>query len=196
MKKLLAFFKTTILGGIFVMLPIVLIFLAFAEAYDMLVLVSTSITDLLFPGHVTESWISILTALGLLVLISFVLGLVMLSGIGPRTVNLIERLILNRIPGYNAIKNLTTSFAGSQENSSFKPGLLVSASSKEFIYIVEEYDDTSYTIMQPWSPTPFVGSIKIVPRDRVESLDINMGKLTEVLGQWGVGSRDILSDVS
>lgn len=86
MKKLLAFLKTTILGGIFVMLPIVLIFLAFVEAYDLVVLVSTSITDLLFPGYITKSWISILIALGLLILISFILGLVMKSDIGPRSI--------------------------------------------------------------------------------------------------------------
>jgi uncharacterized membrane protein len=46
--------------------------------------------------------------------------------------------------------------------------------------------------MLPWAPTPFAGSIKIVPKDRVEPLAINMGQLTEALGHWGIGAKDLL----
>lgn len=196
MKKFFAFLKTTILGGIFILLPIVLIFLTFAKTYGLLVLVSTSVTDLLFPGHVTKNWISVLIALGLLVLISFIFGLVMLSDIGPRLITFIERTILNKVPGYIAIKNLTTGFANTHDNSTFRPALLkTSDNEKKFIYIVEEVDDSNYAVLVPWSPTPFTGSIHIVLKAQVEILNISMGKLTEVLSQWGVGSRNILAEM-
>ena len=194
MKNILNFLKTTILGGLFVLLPIILIYLALAETLDILVLLASPIADLFFPGHFEEAKFPVLTALVLLVLISFVLGLIMLSDIGRRFGSWIERIILGKVPGYNAIKSLTKGFASSQENSSFKPALLKSADGeKEFVYIVEEHDDGNLTIMVPWSPTPFAGSIKIEPKDRVEPLSVNMAKLTEVLSQWGIGAKNLLA---
>ena len=194
MKNILNFLKTTILGGLFVLLPIILIYLALAETLDILVLLASPIADLFFPGHFEEAKFPVLTALVLLVLISFVLGLIMLSDIGRRFGSWIERIILGKVPGYNAIKSLTKGFASSQENSSFKPALLKSADGeKEFVYIVEEHDDGNLTIMVPWSPTPFAGSIKIEPKDRVEPLSVSMAKLTEVLSQWGIGAKNLLA---
>ena len=194
MKNILNFLKTTILGGLFVLLPIILIYLALAETLDILVLLASPIADLFFPGHFEEAKFPVLTALVLLVLISFILGLIMLSDLGRRFGNWIEKIILGKVPGYNAIKSLTKGFASSQENSSFKPALLKSADGeKEFVYIVEEHDDGNLTIMVPWSPTPFAGSIKIEPKDRVEPLSVNMAKLTEVLSQWGIGTKNLLA---
>ncbi|KPK31710.1 MAG: hypothetical protein AMK70_11940, partial [Nitrospira bacterium SG8_35_1] len=102
----------------------------------------------------------VLVALVLLIGLSFILGLIMMSDIGRRFGDWIERIILGRIPGYNAIKNLITGFASSQQESSFKPALLKSSDGgKEFVYIVEDHGDGNCTIMQPWTPTPFAGSI-------------------------------------
>lgn len=194
MKNILDFLKTTIIGGLFVLLPIILLYLALCETLGVLVLLATPIADLIIPGHLEETQFPVLVALVLLVLISFILGLIMLSDIGRRFGNWLERMIIGKVPGYNAIKSLTTGFTGSQENSSFRPALLKSADGeKEFVYIIEEQDDGDLTVMVPWSPTPFAGSIRIVPRDRVKSLDVSMAKLTEALSQWGVGSKKILA---
>ena len=193
MKNILAFLKTTILGGLFVLLPVILLYLALAEVFDLMVVIATPIADLFFPGRFEETEFPVLIALALLVFLSFILGLIMLSNTGRWFGDWIERIILGRVPGYDAIKSLITGFSNSQHESAFKPALLKSPDGeKKFVYIVEDHGDGNCTIMQPWSPTPFAGSIKIVAKDRVEPLNISMGKLTEVLSQWGVGSKDIL----
>ena len=195
MKNIIEFFKTTILGGLFFLLPVILLYLALAETFELLVVIATPIADLFFPGHFEETEFPVLIALVLLVFISFILGLIMLSDIGRRFGDWLERLILGRVPGYNAIKSLTKGFASSQEEETFKPAVLNSSDGEqEFVYIVEEIDEENFAILVPWSPTPFAGSIKIMPKDRVEPLAVSMGKLTEVLSQWGVGSREIPSE--
>jgi uncharacterized membrane protein len=197
MKNILNFFKTTILGGLFVLLPVILLYLALSEAVGMIVVMATPIADLFFPGHFEETEFTVLIAIALLIGLSFILGLVMMSDMGRRFGNWIERLILGKVPGYDAIKSLTKGFASSQEDSSFKPALMSSSEGvKEFVYIVEEHDDDNFTVMIPWTPTPFAGSIKIVPKDRVEPLAVSMGKLTEALSHWGIGSREILAEKS
>jgi uncharacterized membrane protein len=197
MKKIIEFLKTTILGGLFVLLPVILIYLALAEVVGVLVLMATPIADLFFPGHFEEIEFPALVALALalLVCVSFILGLIMLSDTGLRLGNWIERIILGRLPTYNAIKSLTKGFANSQEESSFKPALLKSADgNKEFAYIVEDHGDGNLTVLLPWSPTPFAGIIKIVPKDRVEPLAVRLTKVTEALSQWGIGTRNILAE--
>ena len=197
MKKITEFLKTTILGGLFVLLPVILVYLALSEVLDVLVAMATPIADLFFPGHFKESEFVVIIAIALLISLSFILGLIMLSDTGRRFGDWIERIILDKVPGYNAIKSLTKGFASSEEDSTFKPALLKSSDGeKEFVYIVEDVDDNNLAILVPWSPTPFAGSIKIIPKVRVEPLAVNMGKLTEVLSHWGVGSKDILSEKS
>jgi uncharacterized membrane protein len=190
MKNILDFIKTTIIGGLFVLLPVILLYLALSEAGEMLVVMASPIADLFFPGRFEDIKSPILIAIPLLIGISFILGLIMLSDSGRRFGNWIERIIFGRVPGYNAIKSLTKGFTDSQHESSFKPALLKSAEGeKEFVYIVEELDDNNLTVMVPWSPTPFAGSIKIMPKDRVEPLAVSMGKLTEAISQWGIGTK-------
>ena len=195
MKNIIEFFKTTILGGLFVLLPVILIYLALAETFGVLVMIATPIADLFFPGHFEDAEFTVLLALALLIGLSFILGLIMLSDTGRRFGDWLERIIFGKVPGYNAIKSLTKGFASSEEDSTFKPAMLTSSDGgKEFVYIVEDIDDNNLAILVPWSPTPFAGSLKIVPKDRVEPLAVSMGKLTEVLSQWGIGSKDILKD--
>ncbi|MGB3647716.1 MAG: DUF502 domain-containing protein [Desulfobulbales bacterium] len=195
MKKIVEFFKTTIVGGLFVLLPVILVYLALSEVIGVLIAMATPIADLFFPGKFEEAEFPVLVALALLIGISFILGLIMLSDAGRRLGNWLERIILGRLPAYNAIKSLTKGFAGSQEESSFKPALLKSDDgNKEFAYIVEDHGDGNLTVMLPWAPTPFAGSVKIVPQDRVEPLTVGMGQLTETLSHWGIGAKDLLGE--
>ena len=194
MKKIVEFLKTTILGGLFVLLPLILLYLALTEVMGVLVAMATPFADLFFPGRFEDTQFPVLVALALLIAASFILGLVMLSDTSRRFGNWIERIILGRLPAYNAIKSLTTGFTDSQQESSFKPALLKSVSGeKELVYIVEDHGDGNLTVMLPWTPTPFAGVIKIVPKERVEPLAASMTKVTEALSQWGIGTKNLLA---
>ena len=194
MNKIIEFLKTTILGGLFVLLPIILLYLALGEVMGVLVAMSTPFADLFFPGQFEDTQFPVLVALALLIGVSFILGLVMLSETSRRFGNWIERTILGRLPVYNAMKSLTTGFSDSQQESAFKPALLKSADGeKELVYIVEDHGDGNLTVMLPWTPTPFAGVIKIVPKARVEPLAANMKKVTQALSQWGIGTKNLLT---
>ena len=194
MNKIIEFFKTTILGGLFVLLPIILLYLALGEVMGVLVAMATPFADLFFPGQFEDTQFPALVALALLIGVSFILGLVMLSETSRKFGNWIERTILGRLPVYNAVKSLATGFSDSQQETAFKPALLKSAEGeKAFVYIVEDHGDGNLTVMLPWTPTPFAGVIKIVPKERVEPLAANMKKVTEALSQWGIGTKNLLT---
>ncbi len=194
LKNLLEFLKTTVLGGLFVMLPILLLYLVLAEAFELIVVLATPVADLIFQEGAAQIKFPILLAIFLLVIISFVFGLIMRAQTGRRIGSWIERTLLGRLPAYNAIKSLTSGLAGSEARSSFLPALMRSADgNQELVYIVEDHGNGYLTVMFPWTPTPFAGSIKIVKKDFITPLDASMGDVTRVLSYWGVGVHELLA---
>ena len=192
MNHLGEFLKTTALGGLFVLLPVLLLYLLLAEALTLIVALATPIADLFPKGTFDQIKFPVLMALILIIVASFLIGLALRSGTGRRLGNWIERATLRRLPLYNAIKNLTTGFAQAGQDS-FLPALLVSSDGeRELAYLIEDHGDGQLTVLVPWSPAAFAGSVKIVSQDRIERVDTNLGEFTRVLSHWGVGVRDML----
>jgi uncharacterized membrane protein len=194
MKKLGEFFKTTVLGGLFVLLPVLLLYLILAEALELIVALATPVADLLFADPDAHVEFPVLFAVFLLIIASFILGLLMRAETGRRLGAWIERTLLGRLPAYNAIKSLTSGLADTEERSTFLPALMNSADgNQELVYIVEDHGNGNLTVMFPWTPTHFAGSIKIVKKSCITPLDVSMGDVTRVLSYWGVGVHELLA---
>jgi len=187
------FLRTTIMGGLFTLLPILLFILLLIEILELLVGLATPIAGLLPKGTFDQAQFPVLLALILLVGASFLVGIALRSSAGRRFWNWVESNTMGRLPLYNALKSIFTGFTGSDGNESFRPALLKSPDGDELVYLVEDHGNGRATIMIPWSPTPFAGSIKIVERQQIELLDTNLGDFTMVLSHWGVGTRQLIS---
>ncbi len=195
MRQLIEFIKTTALGGLFVLLPVLLVYLLLAEALEVVVGLATPIANLFPAGTFDQAKFPVVIALILLVGASFLIGLALRSGAGRRLGGWLENATLCRLPGYNALKDLTKGFAGTRQGGAFRPALLFSpGGERELAYVIEDHGDGQVTVLVPWSPASFAGSLKIVDRDRVELLDIDLGEFTKVLSQWGVGVRELLDE--
>jgi hypothetical protein len=85
------------------------------------------------------------------------------------------------------LRSVSNSFLDS-DSATFVPALLVqSDGSSDPCYIVEEFGDGMATIMLPWSPTSFAGSIKIVPVSSLQRLECSFDEYSRALGLMGVG---------
>ena len=92
------FLKTTIVGGLFALLPILLFFLLFREILELLVGLATPIAGLFPKGTFDQAKFPVILALILLVGVSFLVGVAMRSSAGRRFWNRIERDIIGRLP--------------------------------------------------------------------------------------------------
>ena len=193
MGRVMDFLKTTALGGLFVLLPILLLYLIIAEALDLIVALATPIADLFPKGTFDRINEPAILGLILILVVSFLIGLALRSLTGRRIKDWIERKALGRLPAYGALKNLTTAFAEAKEKDKFRPALLDSGTGqREIVYIIEDHGDGQLTVLVPWSPTAFAGSVKIVGEDTVELMDANLGDVSRALSYWGVGLRELL----
>jgi uncharacterized membrane protein len=193
MKRLSIFLKTTIVGGLFVLLPLALFYLLLAEILGLVVAIATPIADMFPKETFDEVKLPVILALVLILLVSFLFGLAIRSSLLRRFGLWIERTLLGALPLYNAIKRLSTGLLGARDTAAFRPAVLHSSDGeREIVYVVEEHSDGGLTILVPWAPTAFAGSVKIVSRDRVEMLDTSLGDASRALSCWGVGVRDLL----
>lgn len=193
MRGITSFLKTTAMGGLFVLLPVLLLYLLISEAMEAVIMLATPIADLFPKGTFDQEVYPALISAILIVIASFLIGLTLRFGAGRRFGAWIERKVLGRLPAYHAIKGLTTGFAKAKDGGAFRPAVLTSPEGvREFAYVIENHDDGQMTVLLPWVPTPFAGSLKIVSQERIEVLDTNLGDFTKVLSEWGVGARDLI----
>jgi uncharacterized membrane protein len=137
MSKVGEFLKTTTMGGLFVLLPVLLLYLLLAEALDLVIALATPIADLFPKGTFDQIKFPVLAALVLIVVVSFLIGLALRSSTGRRLGNRIERVTLRRLPLYNALKNMTKGLMQAGQDS-FRPAFLVSSDGcREPAYIIE-----------------------------------------------------------
>ncbi len=192
MKNVMEFLKTTLMGGFLILLPLLLLEMVLEELFETVVVLARPLADFL-PGALGEAdETSVATAVSLILLISFLLGLVGRSETGRRLGGWIERHTLERFPPYRVLKGLAACIVDFGESTQFQPALYENTGGERIIcYLVEAHDDGWTTILEPWAPTPMAGSVRIVPSERVVLLDAKFGRVTEVLTHWGIGSRQL-----
>lgn len=196
MKRIVEFIKTTVIGGLFVMLPVALILFLVVELVGMVGLITEPVTEHL-PVE-TLGGIEIATVVALLLILAacFVTGLAMRTQIGVRLGQLIERFGLNRIPGYTLLKSLTWSFAGVQEGSTFSVAVATIRDSEVLGFIIEEHDNGDFTVFVPTAPTPTIGTVYCLKREKVRKLDVSMATAAECIMHWGIGSKALFANAS
>jgi uncharacterized membrane protein len=189
MKRLIEFIKTTIIGGLLVLLPIGLIALMLLKAISAAMAVVSPIAVQLPAGTRFANVI----ALALIVAGCFFAGLILRTVLGQRIKTLFERSVLERLPGYSLLRSLSRRVAGEEEGKTFAVALAVIEDALVPAFIVEEHADGRYTVFVPSVPTPAVGALYILPRERVHLVDVPFTKAVACISRWGEGSRELLA---
>ena len=195
MQRITNFLKTSALGGLFVLLPLLLFYLLLSEALQAIVALATPIADLFPQGWFDKVEAPVAVAVILILVASFVFGVMLRSATLTRLGRRIENSVLGKLPMYSAIRRLTRGLAGADSTDRFRPALLISTGSqREIVYVIEDHGDGQMTILVPWAPTPFAGSVKIVDSNQIEMLDAELSDVTRVLSHWGVGMSELIGN--
>jgi len=193
MKNLTEILKTFLIGGLFVLLPLIVFYLLLAELLEFVVALATPIADLFPKGTFDRVNAPVLIALILIVGVSFLFGLALRSMTLRHFGLWIERTVLGRLPLYNPIKSLSRGLVGAKEDTAFRPAVLDSPDGeREIVYVIEDHGNGQVTVLVPWAPASFAGSVKIMSSDRIEMLDASLGDASRVLSNWGMGARELL----
>lgn len=158
-----------------------------------IVALATPIADLFPEGTFEKLSNPVIVAILLLMGASFLFGLALRSHKLTQFGSWCEQATLMRVPLYKAVKQLSRGLVDAESDGVFKSALLeADDGTTELVYIIEEHSDGKLTILVPWAPAGFAGSIKVVSTGRVTRLDASIGDASKVFAHWGVGMSDIM----
>jgi uncharacterized membrane protein len=189
MKVLVEFLKTTLIGGLLIVVPTYLAVLLLAKAVGGLLALLGPIVALLPQG--VQHFGRIL-AIVLVVLVCFVLGLIARTAIGRRAIEAFERHVLERLPGFALLRSVVRRVSGAGDAAEFQPVLVEIEEALTPGFIVEEIGDDRFVVLVPSVPTPAAGSLYILPRERVHWVDVPITEAIAVITRWGAGTSGLL----
>jgi uncharacterized membrane protein len=185
MKALGELLKTTLIGGLLIVVPVYLTLLLLAKALGGVMALLGPIVALL-PERVHH--FGQIVAIALVVLLCFVLGLIARTGLGRRAIAAFERRVLERLPGFALLRSVVRRVSGSADDAQFQPVLVEIEEALTPGFIVEQIDDDRFVVLVPSVPTPAAGSLYILPRERVHWVDAPVTEAVGVITRWGAGT--------
>lgn len=187
------FLKSTVLTGLYVLLPVLLLWIGLREIGGLLAEMATPIADMV-PGHYfDELALPGVVAACLILVASFLIGLVARIRAAERLGNSIERNVLFRVPMYRMLKVISSALVKSEVSSVSAALISDGAGGGDPCYVMEEHQNGLTTVLLPWSPASFAGSIKVVPREQLQYLDCTVDEYSRSVSQMGVGVEECLT---
>ena len=188
-KALVEFLKTTLIGGLLIVVPVYLTLLLLGKALKGMVALLAPIVALL-PERVHH--FGQIFAIVVVVLVCFLLGLIARTGLGRRAIEAFERRVLERMPGFAMLRSVVRRVSGTSDDAQFQPVLVEIEDALTPAFIVEELDDDRFVVLVPSVPTPAAGSLYILPRQRVHWVDVPVTEAIAVITRWGTGTSKLL----
>ena len=195
MDKIKSFFKTTLLGGVLVVLPIVILILVFRWLYEFIADKIKPLTYILLETAKLQEFVASVLAITVILLSFFVVGLIVKTRLGQYSFEQLELRFLTKLPLYNIIKETILQLVGT-EKKLFKHVALVNLFGNETrvtAFITDEHDDGSYTVFVPSGPAPTAGFIYHLKADSVQKVNYPIDKAMRTIFSVGAGSKELLS---
>jgi len=143
-------------------------------------------------------WFGI-AAVEIAALILLLVGLVGLgafarSKLGRKIHQVIEDVLLSKLPFYLMIKNIITDVTNTESATDLQPALVSFDDNAVLGFIVEEAEDKStYTVFIPGAPGAASGSVMLVPKVRVQVLNVPTMGAMRAMKQRGIGLQALTS---
>jgi uncharacterized membrane protein len=190
MKKSKNWFKTNIVYGLIVLIPVAVLIALIEKLVEILekLAVSLNLDSALGAGG------AVVIAFLLLLLVCLALGAVVRTKIGALSFEKLENAVLQHLPGYELIGNVLKGFA---KDKNAYPAVMVclhGLGSAVFGLLMEEHENGVLTVFLPSAPALTVGSLHVVERDRVTFLDADTVEVVNCISQWGIGSEKALGN--
>jgi uncharacterized membrane protein len=179
----------TVVGGLLVVVPIYLALLLLLKAMQSVAGLVRPVAMLLPPSLPAENILSLL----LVLTICFLIGLAVRSSTGRAIRARIEKSLFERIPGYALIRSLTQRLAGESSENVWQPALVEIEDALVPAFIIEVFEDGSFTVFVPSIPTPLAGAVYVLSRERVHPLDVPFTQAIQTVSRWGSGAKELVA---
>jgi uncharacterized membrane protein len=196
MKRFKQFIKTTVLGGVIVILPVVLTFFFLRWLFNFITNLIKPLTHLLAAQSQLQKYIADFLVIATIVLICFLVGLVVKTRFGRFIYRVLENRLLTIAPGYDLFKETIKQLLG-RDKAPFSSVALVQVFGGDSTtmmtgFITDQHPDGFCTVFVPAALTPTAGYIYHVEEKYVHRLGISVEEAMRSIISCGMGSQKYL----
>jgi len=189
MRYVREFITSTVVGGLFVVVPVYLAVLLMLKGMKSVGTLVQPFAALLPDWIPAQALFSVLLVLALCCLV----GIAVRTRSGRAVRERLEVVFFERLPGYGLLRSLTQRLAGDTNEEAWKPAMVEIEDALVPGFIIEEHDDGRFTVFVPSVPTPLAGAVYVLNRERVHIVDVPFTQAIRAISQWGSGSRNLVA---
>ena len=196
MSNLIQFLRTTLVGGLLFLVPLIALAVVFEKAYTLARGVMMPLAD-----HLPfESFIGLPTpifgAITVVILFCFFSGLFARTLIARRLVDRLEMEMLSKVPGYLLVKSMSESMLGVERQGGSPVILVRFDDSWQLGLEIERLDCGLVAIYVPGAPNPQSGAMLLMDPDRVVPTSLSLAALLKFSKSVGVGANVVLRGIN
>jgi uncharacterized membrane protein len=192
MKPILQFLRTTLVGGLLFLVPIIVLVVVLGKALAL----AHKLVDPLAARIPVESVIGLRTpmllAIGVLVLFGFLAGFFARTALAKKIVSGLEAAVLSNVPGYEFFKGMGESMLGVEKQGAYPVVLARFDDAWQIGFRVEGFENGLVAVFVPDAPNPQSGAVYLMTADRVTPADIPPAAMLKCLKRLGAGSNALL----
>ncbi|MGI9533326.1 MAG: DUF502 domain-containing protein [Thermodesulfobacteriota bacterium] len=193
MNKNVSFLKTTLIGGLIFLIPVVVIAAVFGKAIKIMIVFAKPLEKLVpFESIGGIAVINILAFL-IMILLCFLAGLFSRSSTGKRAFNWFDSKLLELLPQYAFVKGFAGTLKEDDEEKVLIPVFAKLDDQALIGFEVERIDNGLVAVYLPGSPDTLSGTVAYMTEDRVEPLNIDFKEASKILRTLGRGSKQLIN---
>jgi len=195
MNRIKVFVKTSVLGGLAVILPAVLLMLLFRWLFNWIADIVQPLTNIIIAKGQFREVVADVIAIAIILLICFGVGVFVKTRAGRFVHKNLEGRILQLAPGYPTLKSVVMQFIG-REASPFSTVALVQPFESETLltaFITDTHPDGRRTVFVPTGPNPTSGFIFHMQPERVHPVEVSIEEVLKSVISCGAGSAKIMA---
>ncbi len=193
MEKFKSFLKTSIIGGVLVILPMFIFIMVFKWLFGWVTDIIHPLTDFIVTKANMSKIIADALVIAIIVISCFIIGIIVKTKIGKFIHEKLESRILKIAPGYSTIKEIVMQFIG--KKFPFSSVVLVRVFENDTLmtaFITDTHEDGSCTVFIPTAPNPTSGFVYHVKNEYLQHVNISVEEAMRSIITCGAGSKKIL----
>ena len=190
--RIINFLKSTFVGGMFVLAPIVLLLFIIGKTIEAAYSALRPLFDLLPFQSVSGVSLALVSGIVAIIALCFFAGLVAKTALTRRFVRWIESMVLTNLPGYSLMKSVGARLVGAEHNDGREAVIVRFESSSMIGFSMDKLDDGRVLVFVPGAPNAFSGTLHIIEANRIEPLGISVRETLDCLSRLGVETAELL----
>ena len=196
MKRLREFIKSTLVGGLLVLLPLTILLYALIWVFGLAHRAISPLTKIIMEKSTLQVIVADVVAVALLVAVCFAVGVVVRTRFGHWIYVLIESRLLRKTPGYSMIKETVSQFLDKDKQSPFSSVALARIFESDTlvsVFVTDQHEDGSCTVFMPTGPNPTSGNIYHLKAENVFPVDVSVEDAMRSIISCGAGSSALIA---